>query len=339
MQRHTDYVTNQHGDPIFGASVLVLDHGTTNPSALFADNGTTPKSNPVLTDALGQFWFYAADGRYDMRISGPNLAQVVLADLLLEDPLDGSDANFHNVTANSLVLANPLLEASGGTGETFYGNGQLLIGDSSGGLTKNTLTAGVGVIITNGSGSITISSPTVGTVTSVDVSGGTTGLTTSGGPITSSGVITISGTLIANNGGTGFATYTIGDILFANTTTTLAKLADVATGNAIISGGVGAAPSYGKIGLTTHVTGTLPIGNGGTGTSFANFVIGDILYADTTSTLARLADAAAGNALITGGAGAPPSYGKIGLTTHVSGILPIANGGTGTVNGVNGGIF
>jgi hypothetical protein len=42
-----------------------------------------------------------------------------------------------------------------------------------------------------------------GTVTSVDVSGGTTGLTTTGGPITSSGTITIAGTLAVANGGTG----------------------------------------------------------------------------------------------------------------------------------------
>jgi hypothetical protein len=42
-----------------------------------------------------------------------------------------------------------------------------------------------------------------GTVTSVDVSGGTTGLTTSGGPITSSGTITLAGTLAVANGGTG----------------------------------------------------------------------------------------------------------------------------------------
>lgn len=44
---------------------------------------------------------------------------------------------------------------------------------------------------------------TGGTVTSVDVSGGTTGLTTSGGPITSSGTITLEGTLALTNGGTG----------------------------------------------------------------------------------------------------------------------------------------
>jgi hypothetical protein len=45
-----------------------------------------------------------------------------------------------------------------------------------------------------------------GTVTSIDVSGGATGLTTSGGPITSSGTITLSGTLAPASGGTGTAT-------------------------------------------------------------------------------------------------------------------------------------
>lgn len=42
-----------------------------------------------------------------------------------------------------------------------------------------------------------------GTVTSVDVSGGSTGLSTSGGPVTGSGTITLAGTLNVLNGGTG----------------------------------------------------------------------------------------------------------------------------------------
>ena len=45
-----------------------------------------------------------------------------------------------------------------------------------------------------------------GTVTSVDVSGGTTGLTTSGGPVTTAGTITLAGTLGVANGGTGQTT-------------------------------------------------------------------------------------------------------------------------------------
>jgi hypothetical protein len=71
-------------------------------------------------------------------------------------------------------------------------------------------------------------------------------------------------------GGTGQTSYAVGDILFANTTTTLDKLADVATGNALISGGVGVAPAYGKIGLTTHISGVLPVANGGTNASTAS---------------------------------------------------------------------
>lgn len=77
-------------------------------------------------------------------------------------------------------------------------------------------------------------------------------------------------TITAAKGGTGQTVYAIGDLLYADTTTTLAKLADVATGNAVISGGVGVAPSYGKIGLTTHVSGTLPVANGGTNASSAS---------------------------------------------------------------------
>lgn len=74
----------------------------------------------------------------------------------------------------------------------------------------------------------------------------------------------------ANAGGTGITSYAVGDILYADTTSTLAKLPDVATGNALISGGVGVAPSYGKIGLTTHVSGVLPVANGGTNASTAS---------------------------------------------------------------------
>ena len=74
----------------------------------------------------------------------------------------------------------------------------------------------------------------------------------------------------ATAGGTGQTSYAVGDLLYADTTTTLAKLADVATGNALISGGVGVAPSWGKIGLTTHVSGILPVANGGTNASTAS---------------------------------------------------------------------
>ncbi|MDZ4385190.1 MAG: hypothetical protein U0944_02105, partial [Candidatus Moranbacteria bacterium] len=57
-----------------------------------------------------------------------------------------------------------------------------------------------------------------------------------------------------------------------------------------------------------------------------------LLYADSTSTLGKLADVATGNVLISGGIGTAPSWGKVDLTAHISGILPIANGGTGNTS-------
>ena len=134
-------------------------------------------------------------------------------------------------------------------------------------------------------------------------------------------------TITVPYGGTGITSYAVGDLVYASTTSALSKLADVATGNALISGGIGIAPSYGKIGLTTHISGTLPVANGGT--NITSYTIGSIPYASTAGVLSQLLDVATGNVIISGGVGVAPSYGKVGLTTHVSGTLPVANGGTG----------
>lgn len=92
--------------------------------------------------------------------------------------------------------------------------------------------------------------------------------------------------LPATSGGTGQSSYAVGDILYANTTTTLAKLADVATGNVLLSGGVGAAPAWGKVDLTAAVTGTLPVGSGGTGTATA-FTAGSVVFAGASGVYAQ----------------------------------------------------
>ena len=85
----------------------------------------------------------------------------------------------------------------------------------------------------------TISSPTAGagTVTSIDVSGGTTGLTTSGGPVTSSGTITLAGTLNVANGGTGATTLSSGYVLKGNGTSAVSASVIYDDGtNAMIGG-------------------------------------------------------------------------------------------------------
>ena len=117
---------------------------------------------------------------------------------------------------------------------------------------------------------------TSGTVTTVTA---TFPLHSSGG---STPDISLTGIVPVSNGGTGFASYMIGDIPYATGTSALGKLSDVATGNALISGGVGVAPSYGKIGLNTHVSGTLPIANGGTNTTVLSS--NKVLVSNTTGT-------------------------------------------------------
>lgn len=106
--------------------------------------------------------------------------------------------------------------------------------------------------------------PTSGTLATVggtvaSFSAGTTGLLPNSA---TTGAVTLTGTLIAANGGTGFASYTVGDILYADTTTTLAKLAVGAAGT-VLKGGT--TPTYSAVSLTADVTGTLPVANGGTG--------------------------------------------------------------------------
>lgn len=71
------------------------------------------------------------------------------------------------------------------------------------------------------------------------------------------------------DGGTGITSYTTGDLIYASTPAVLSRLSGVAVGNALLSGGVGTAPLWGKVGLTTHISGILPVANGGTGASDA----------------------------------------------------------------------
>lgn len=75
--------------------------------------------------------------------------------------------------------------------------------DSTGGWNINGTAGSNGQVLTSGGSGTTPTWRDPQAVTSVAVSGGSTGLTTSGGPITSSGTITLGGILNVANGGTG----------------------------------------------------------------------------------------------------------------------------------------
>lgn len=157
-----------------------------------------------------------------------------------------------------------------------------------------------------------------------------------------------SGTLAVARGGTNIGSYTIGDMLYASAAGVLSALAGVATGNALISGGVGAVPAWGKVGLTSHISGILALGNGGSGadlsaTGGANQVVrqnsvGGVL---TVSALAAADIPNIDAAKITTGI-LVPSRGGTGVsntdanTLTIGGVTSITGGGTLALGGFTG---
>jgi hypothetical protein len=212
----------------------------------------------------------------------------------------------NTTTTGAITLAGTLDVDNGGTGQTTYTDGQLLIGNTTGNtLAKSTLTAGSGISITNGAGSITIAtSGGGGTVTSVT---GTSPVVSSGG--TTPAISLASGYgdtlnpyasktanffLSAPNGSAGVPTFraiVAADIptLNQNTSGTAAGLSATL---AVASGGTGL--------TSTPANGALDIGNG---TGF------------TRTTL-------------TAGSGLAITNGSGSISIAAS-TIPVANGGTG----------
>ena len=74
------------------------------------------------------------------------------------DTTHGASGTSKKITRANLL--GTVAEGEGGTGETTYSQGQLLIGNASSGLTKSTLTAGTNMTVTNADGSISLASAT-----------------------------------------------------------------------------------------------------------------------------------------------------------------------------------
>lgn len=110
----------------------------------------------------------------------------------------------------------------------------------------------------------------------------------------------------ATSGGTGFSSYAVGDLLTADTTTSLSKLADVAAGSYLRSGGVSTVPLWSTLTLPNAVT------------------TGDILHASGSNAIGALADIAVGSVLVSGGVGAVSAWSATPSVTD----LTLASAGT-----------
>lgn len=142
--------------------------------------------------------------------------------------------------------------------------------------------------------------------------------------------------LAVQYGGTGVSTLTQYGVLVGNAATDIQVLAVGAT-NQVLLGNTGANPSWGAVDLTTDITGTLPVGNGGTGA--ATFTDHGILIGSAAGAITALAEATNGQIPI-GSVGADPTLATItegvGIDiTNAAGSITIASTGT-TLNNQTG---
>jgi hypothetical protein len=80
------------------ATVTVYAAGTTNLSTIYSDNAVSPtaKANPFTANSDGSWFFYASDGRYDVKFSGTGIdTPFTLGDFQLSGAATGSI--FYNV--------------------------------------------------------------------------------------------------------------------------------------------------------------------------------------------------------------------------------------------------
>lgn len=85
MQKYYDTVLGSDGSPLSGAEVTIYNTGTLVKPTIYSDNGVTPAANPLTTDSRGMFAFYAADGRYDVKIEKSGYGSFTLTDVAIDE--------------------------------------------------------------------------------------------------------------------------------------------------------------------------------------------------------------------------------------------------------------
>ena len=158
-----------------------------------------------------------------------------------------------NITAPAQSKTYMVINATGST--------QSIVLRGVGPTTGITIVAGEKCVAAwNGSDFVKIATTVADGVTTITF--GSTGLTPS---TATSGAVSVAGTLANTNGGTGQSSaFTQYGITYASTTTVLATTA-AGTSTTVLHGNASGAPTFGAVSLTADVSGTLPVGNGGSG--------------------------------------------------------------------------
>lgn len=178
-------------------------------------------------------------------------------------------------------------------------------------LTNKTISGANNTLSNIGNGSLTNSSITINTTS----------------PVGGGAAVSLGGSITLTCGSclTGTPT-TIGDLMYSTSGgQAMSRLADVAAGSYLRSGGAAAAPVWSTLTLPNAAT------------------TGDLLIATGTNAVGSLADVATTNVLLSGGVGAAPSWGKVAnaalsnssitlsTTSPIGGGATVALGGTATL--------
>lgn len=109
MQKYADVVLDRKGNVVPGATVRVKTRAGTD-AVLYSNNGTGPISNPITTDSLGRFAFYAENGRYNLQVYIGSALFTVSNDILLEDPMDETPEVIKGGTIKDVALLNVTID-------------------------------------------------------------------------------------------------------------------------------------------------------------------------------------------------------------------------------------
>ena len=99
MQKYLNAIQDVYGNAVAGAAVEVYIYGTATKATIYSDNGVTPIPGSVVnTDSVGEFYFYAANGRYSLTVTATNFTTDAYSDILLFDPTEPDSVSSADVS-------------------------------------------------------------------------------------------------------------------------------------------------------------------------------------------------------------------------------------------------
>ncbi|MBP8959280.1 MAG: hypothetical protein KBG40_02515 [Bacteroidales bacterium] len=308
-------------EPVFAGLTL---SGLTPLSGVYTDVSNKLTSSPPLSGTIG-YW-----SRTGTLLAPANVGDNVSTrgDIYTTDggaiTSDGLLTGQAGATITGATSVTGAMTVSGGVislNENSNSNTNINTGTSSGNvIIGNALSSlylpkftTAGVLHNDGSGLISSSR-----IFNDDIEDGTIDLTTK-----------VVGILPIVNGGTNSGTPLAGQSIMISNGSAIVQ-GESGTTATVLHGNPLGAPYYAAVSLTSDITGTLPVANGGTGLN--SITQNNLIYGNGTGAVNMLAPSGTAGSLLTEGTTGSPAWSTLNTLPSTSGILQVQNGGTGYNN-------